>query len=305
MLQSINQNFDLQYNANARIRYLAGTPELLPFAAHALEPSYWADAFDAIDTWKMHHLPNPRLYNLHSDKIPEAVSQAQSPLLTTQDFELTAEVIYDNEVPSWTYDGMTTTLTDTIMLCKCLKPQSGDMLQQRSFEDGKVFIQTSFYWPPEPTGPVAGYTHPLSSWVETIIEGFTTEPIILHGWYSQTYRPEHHNFFEHFMFEPRLEPGISENILAELAAKNIRLFHLMSAPVGATPELTTFGFDEVTFLEGDINRDKVVDITDVRLFAYRWLDSICDDCSRADMTGDGNVRIDDYVEIASNWLREI
>ena len=41
------------------------------------------------------------------------------------------------------------------------------------------------------------------------------------------------------------------------------------------------------------------------MFAENWLDRICDECNRADMTGDGNVLIDDFVEIAENWLFEI
>jgi hypothetical protein len=86
-------------------------------------------------------------------------------------------------------------------------------------------ITSTFYWPQPPKGPTAGYTAPLAAWKETRIEGLTTEPILLHGYYSQTYRPEHHNFAENFLFEPALEPGLSPAILEQLRAKNIRYIY--------------------------------------------------------------------------------
>ena len=49
---------------------------------------------------------------------------------------------------------------------------------------------------------------------------------MLRDYFSQTYRPEHHNFSENFLFEPALEPGISSAILAELKAKDIRQIYL-------------------------------------------------------------------------------
>jgi hypothetical protein len=93
-----------------------------------------------------------------------------------------------------------------------------------------------------PKGPVAGYTHPLARWVETRIEGCTSEPIVLHGYYSQTYRPEHHNFNEHFLFEPQLEPGLSPDVLTELREQDIRLIHVLGGMI--EPQVTTYGFDD-------------------------------------------------------------
>jgi hypothetical protein len=58
--------------------------------------------------------------------------------------------------------------------------------------------------------------------VETILEGFTSEPIVLRGDHSQTYRPGHHNFWEEFLFDPWMEPGIDPATLEELKAANIR-----------------------------------------------------------------------------------
>jgi len=132
---------------------------------------------------------------------------------------------------------------DQVLLGPCLEPTSEDLLQKRRFEDPNgVRIETSFYWPAPPKGPTAGYTAPLARWVETRVTGCTSEPIVLHGYYSQTYKPEHHNFAEHFLFEPQLEPGLSPDLLAELGEKNIRLIHVYAGLDDTT--ITTYGFQD-------------------------------------------------------------
>ena len=63
----------------------------------------------------------------------------------------------------------------------------------------------------------------------TTITGLTTSPIVLTGYYSQTYRPQHHNFSNDYIFDPWLEPGISATTLNELQAANIRLLFISSS----------------------------------------------------------------------------
>ena len=81
-----------------------------------------------------------------------------------------------------------------------------DLPQDRLVEgkDGKK-IEIEFFWPPHPTGPTAGYTAPLKAWKQTTITGLLDEPLVLKGWFSQTYAPGHHNFWEEFIFEPSME----------------------------------------------------------------------------------------------------
>jgi hypothetical protein len=120
------------------------------------------------------------------------------------------------------------TTTEYAMLCACPESQIGDKLQQRIFENpGVVAIDTTFYWPPDPMMD-AGYTAPLVRWVETTIQGPTATPVVLHGEYAQTYRPGHHNFTEHYIFDPSLDPGISQQQLDELAAAGVRLIHVQA-----------------------------------------------------------------------------
>jgi hypothetical protein len=79
------------------------------------------------------------------------------------------------------------------------------------------------------------------AWVETRIVGLTTQPLALHGYYSQTYHPFHHNFDEEFIFEPRLDSGTSAEQLHELAAANVQLFYVLHA--ATSDQVYTLGFD--------------------------------------------------------------
>ncbi len=101
--------------------------------------------------------------------------------------------------------------------------------QDRSFRSKHVEISTAFWWPPEPKGPTAGYTAPVQAWIETRITGLVSRPLVLRSRWSQTYQPGHHNFWEEFLFEPRLEPGLAADLLAELAAADIKALWI-SAP---------------------------------------------------------------------------
>jgi len=44
---------------------------------------------------------------------------------------------------------------------------------------------------------------------------------VLSGYFSQTYAPTHHNFGGQYIFDPRLEPGLSEATRTELEAANV------------------------------------------------------------------------------------
>jgi len=98
----------------------------------------------------------------------------------------------------------------------------GDRLQTRDFRQGSVTVHTEFYWPPVPDFPTAGYTAPLVAFVETRILGLVREAVVLTGYYSQTYRPQHHNFEEDFLFEPGLDPGVPGRVLEALATAGIK-----------------------------------------------------------------------------------
>jgi hypothetical protein len=299
-------NVELEYADSGRVRSVSGKLSEWPFASHKTQQGGYEHQVDTIDGWLMHHLQNRRGCQLYSEWIPTLVSRAENPMLTLEDFQwLTLHVEYDEPVVTIDGTGPTTTTTESIRLCPCPQPQQGDLLQQRSAKlggRGGVSISTSFYWPPTPAGPIAGYTAPLVRWVETVITGYTTQPIVLHGWYSQTYRPQHHNFSEDFIFEPQLEPGLSTGLLAELRAKDIRFIYLQ---VGfGDPIIRIYGFDEKPFLPADLDDDKDVDLRDLALFGAHWGNRLCNECGGADLTGDGCVSACDLWELGESWLAQ-
>jgi hypothetical protein len=285
----------LEYLADDRILSIAGAPSQWPKAFHKYDGS------NTEDGWLMHHLANPREYTLRLEHIDTEVRLDESPIVTLDEIGwMVLEVDYNEPVLSWEYTGPNTTTSDLICLSRCLEPETGDFLQNRYFEVPKgPSISVTFYWPPDP-GAAAGYTAPLSRWVETVIEGYTSEPIVLHGWYSQTYRPEHHNFGEHFLFEPRLEEGISQQILDELRAQDIRLIHFYyNFDSGG---FRTFGFEDKPFYPADIDGDEDTDFADYSILAGRWQDIVCDECGGADLNGDGRVTGEDIRELVYQWL---
>jgi hypothetical protein len=165
--------------------------------------------------------------------IPSLLPRAEGPLVTLRDLGLSLTVDYATPVPILDWDGMPiTTSTETVFLGNCPEDNAGEAIPRTVTytTSGGVKVTISFFWPRPPTGPTAGYTAPLHRWDETRIEGLTSTPIVLKGYYSQTYRPQHHNFSEDFLFEPALEEGIDPAIIAALEANNIRRLFVAGEP---------------------------------------------------------------------------
>lgn len=118
---------------------------------------------------------------------------------------------------------------------------------------GRVAIRTSYTlgflkWGVPGIGIFDTKSFPFVAWNGTSIAGLTREPIILNGEFSQTYDSTRHNFFETFLFEPGLEPGISAESLAELEAVDIRYIMASGWTAGGGVEnadIKLIGFDGV------------------------------------------------------------
>ena len=97
-----------------------------------------------------------------------------------------------------------------------------------------VTITTRFVGQAHPDVPIVGMgpTFDLKEWEETVITGLSTQPIQLRGFFSQSYKPSRHNVGEEFLFEPRLEEGMSAQTLNELAAANINQIYFVVEPCG-------------------------------------------------------------------------
>lgn len=205
----------------------------------------WPDASTTPDgirqRWSTDSGLERRLWEL-SVPVTASVSGSTPPVVTLNDFEPMLTVTYARPMPVVDYNGtVQTTQTDIVFLEPRRAVTPGATLVQRAFvTQGGLRADTSFYWPDEP--PLAGgYTAPLVRFEQTTLTGLTRDPIVLRGYYSQTYRPGHHNFTEDFIFEPALEPGIAPAVLAELQAANIRFLHVQAG--FAEPVFRVLGFD--------------------------------------------------------------
>lgn len=234
----------VEYMDDDQIRTISGEMSLLPSADHTL-----MEDNVVIDSWGLADLSNARTYHLNTTGIPTAVAPDACPVLTLSDLGtrgynipfrcLKLNVEHAQAVTSWYQDlgenlssGLRTTTRNQVYLWPRTPASDADVPQERVFSAGGISIRTGFYYAAPPEGQRdwvadAGATAPLKRWGRTTIEGLTTEPIVLEGYYSQTYRPEHHNFVENFLFEPRMEPGMPQDILRQLSDRNIRFIHML------------------------------------------------------------------------------
>ena len=253
--ERLYESMELEYVDNGEVRTSPGQPQM--------DQSF--DGQTVTVQWQSPHGGEQRTYELRTTRIPTAVSPAENPLLTLADLGtpaynlpyrcLTLEVTYDSPVLSWHQQlwpgdapsNLDTTLRDRVHLWRCPPPHPDDVYRERSLTSDGISISTAFYFPPPPQEYPTwdAHTAPLKRWGHTTIQGLTDEPCHLEGYYSQTYRPEHHNLIEHFLFEPRLEPGISPKVLIQLEAANIRLIHMITdnRPGGDQSQIRTYGFN--------------------------------------------------------------
>ncbi|HSW02608.1 MAG TPA: PEP/pyruvate-binding domain-containing protein [Sedimentisphaerales bacterium] len=255
--ESLYTDVQIEYLDGDTIRTISGSMASLPEARH----SAYGD--DTVDTWELRDLANPRAYRLRTTDVPMEIPPSQRPIFASVDLGgsgyrvpyrfLTLNVDYANPVMSWHPLAMRYTTTNRVYLWATPPAGEGDLPQERTLTYDGVTIQSYFYYPPLPAGLTewelgGGNTAPLKRWDHTRIEGLTAQPIVLKGYYSQTFRPEHHNLVEHFLFEPRVEPGISAEILDQLQAKGIRFLHMIldKDGVGANDSrIIAYNFSEI------------------------------------------------------------
>ncbi|XXX78673.1 PEP/pyruvate-binding domain-containing protein [Sorangium sp. So ce134] len=229
----------LDYLSGGSVATLTGSPAAWPGASHTYADQTATDVFVDGDG------ASAVTFALAASSVPELLPPSVGPLVALRDFGLEFRAEYATPVSSLDWDGTPLSVTsEAVRLGECPAdgpPVEGALLQERSLSAGEgVVVETSFYWPPYPSGPTAGYTAPLHKWVETRITGLTSRPIVLKGYQAQTYRPAHHNFSEDFVFEPRLEPGMDPALLDELEDKGIRWIYIRTSDIeGMPPQVWT------------------------------------------------------------------
>jgi hypothetical protein len=197
------------------------------------------------DDWRFPDLCNPRAYRLRTTPLFEAV--VPHPVVTPDDLRLRIDVDYDAPVP---IDDANVTTAETAPLYAPWEPGSQDAPEECSLDDPNtgVSITTQLYvqwgW---------GMGAPTSvQFGQTCIEGLTTEPIVLTGYFSQSIGGGSHLCPKNFLFEPGLEPGISQQTLDELRARNVRLIYYTTGArecritewEDTPPLIRLYGFDE-------------------------------------------------------------
>jgi len=53
----------------------------------------------------------------------------------------------------------------------------------------------------------------------------------------------------------------------------------------------------------DLDGNCIVNLADFALLGLHWQDTNCDDCDNADITGDGDVNLDDLLKFCEDWLK--
>ena len=145
-------------------------------------------------------------------------------------------------------------------------------------------------------GAAAGYTFDLASWTRTTITGLIPRTIVLTSPWSQTYRPGHHNFSEDFIFDPRLEPGISPAILQDLAMRNIAF--VLVRGIGVSPVQIIPMTDACMPCPADWNSTGAVTIEDLFIFLGSWFGGDL----RADWDGSGVLGVQDIFEFVEAYF---
>lgn len=83
----------------------------------------------------------------------------------------------------------------------------------------------------------------LLDWKNTTLRGLSEEPIILNTFFSQTYQPGHHNFWENFIMDPLLESSTPIATLISLRERNIRYIYALAGDEVQQDGLAYVGFD--------------------------------------------------------------
>ena len=229
------RQIDVTYLANSGPVTAMGDPTTWTAFAHSVMNDRVADE------WRF----DDRTFSLQAELV-RLVRPSWNPLYVLDDVFTTVKVTYPRPIPSLDWNNMPTTTTEeTIRLGRC--PETNVVSAATPLREHRVDLGSGrelhirHWWPAPPPGAAAGNTAPLPKGGEPRLTGVTSQPIVMRGYWSQTYRPGHHNFSESYIFEPQLEERIDPAILTELEAANIRL--LVVTVGDAQPVVRVLGTD--------------------------------------------------------------
>jgi len=237
---------EIEYVAGGKIHRMSAQLPLLPGAEHTYEgPQNEWERYVVTDLWRSPDLCAPRTYRLITE--PAFQSELHDPIVAPDDLRTGIEVEYSLPV---LIDDVNTTTIEKTALYQPWKPGEEDFLETCSFDDPDtgVSVSTQFYvrW------SMMGRTPTSIQFEQTRIEGLTSEPIILTGYYSQSVGGGSHLCPKNFLFEPALEPDISQTILNELGDQGICLIYYTTGARECRPtewkdtpqQIRFYGFDD-------------------------------------------------------------
>ncbi|MDA1277226.1 MAG: hypothetical protein O2960_24710 [Verrucomicrobia bacterium] len=225
----------LESNLNASLYRHARITRVEDSDIHVMEgilPGFSQAAFSRTnriltDRWTAGSGLNHRQYSLITE-LPEPSQESERALVTLQDCTVRLRVEFQAPLPKLDPEGNPATTTVHEVLLQPVFPSDslGAPVERMVRGENGLEVRTRFFWYRQRGGGIELKTAPLLRWDETRILGLISRPILLKGYYSQTYHPFHHNFIEEFIYEPRLEDGLAASDLAELRAANIQLIYV-------------------------------------------------------------------------------
>lgn len=245
--ESLLRAADYAHVLTGQVTERSGEVTAWPGFVHASAFDDYSDRWLSIDAWN-ETVANGNVLLTLSAGLKSKYFPTSSPLKHSESMDLVLSATYEKPVPYREYPLYSPWSTRSEELVR-LTPRDADPINENDIpihrqavsSSEAVSIDIRFWWPPGP-GPTFGYTAPLRAWDHTTITGLTSEPLVLTSYYSQTYRPAHHNFGEEFIFEPRLDPGVSSTQRAELEdAGIVRIY--VALGYSASAMIETFSED--------------------------------------------------------------
>ena len=215
----------LEYLDGTNVVTYSGPITNLANFAHQTFAAPWDSLGWFEDHWTLHTQAGPLRVMLRLRLHQEVESRVPFRNLAGSFFEgMQLEVHFAAPVLQMSAFGEVTYVTNAATQLYPLRAEApNDRLLEKAFSvmgPGRTInIQSSYWLPEEARGDDCRC--PILRIVESRIEGFTSEPIVLRGYWSQTYNNIHTQDFEQFIFEPRLEEGIADSQLGELEAQDI------------------------------------------------------------------------------------
>lgn len=213
----------MDYVSSGETRQLSGNPAAFEGALHA------SSTEGVTDSWTT----ESGRWTLRTE-LARQLPRNECPVVLPEDFQFELSVQWAQPVSYMSFDEVPRPRTEEVTRLWASCPDTaalepGSTLIEKRLSGPNVSIETSYWFPPLPRGVLVGYTAPLVKWEQTTIRGLTSTPIVLRDYYSQTFRPGHHNFSSEYIFEPGLEPGIPAATLAELEAANVKFIYVANS----------------------------------------------------------------------------